>query len=85
MIPDTTARVMLAVLDGATTTRSVQQHTGIRSTATVYRHLKQLQTHGLVDWQAGLTATLHPTCRPVTTKARPHPARGPVADGPSAP
>ncbi len=83
MLNDTTTRVLLAVLDGANTTRAVQHATGIKSTATIHRHLRTLQAHQLVDWQPNLTATLHPTCRPVTTKARLRLVRTPVADGPS--
>lgn len=71
MLNDTTTRVLLAVLDGATTIRGIQDATGIPSTATVHRHLTTLRQHQLVDWEPTLTATLHATCRPVTTKARP--------------
>ena len=83
MLSDTTTRVLLAVLDGARTTRAVQHATGISSTSVVHRHLLTLKAHQLVDWQAKEHGTLHATCRPVTTKARPQPGCTPVADGPS--
>lgn len=60
--PHTTA-CLLAVIAGADTMRQVQEITGTKSVATVYRNLLVLREEGLVTWQFGKQGTLRPRAR----------------------
>lgn len=56
---DGATRVLLAVVDGATTYAELIEATGL-SRSTIHQHLHALRDEGLVDFDAGKQGTLRP-------------------------
>jgi len=57
-------RTLLAIVRGAVTYDEICAETGLNR-STTHRHLLLLWSEGLVDWEEGKKATLHPTVRVV--------------------
>ena len=60
ILDELTTSIMVAVLAGHSTTTSIAQHVGT-DRFTCHRRLCKLRDEGLVDWDPGKTATVHPT------------------------
>lgn len=78
-IPHAATTTLLAVIrcharDGRATVRSVAAERG-RSISSTHRQLERLRWEGLVDWQDGAAATLHPLAAPAERAVAPLVAR----------
>lgn len=69
MIGHSRTRVLLAVIAGHRSVRSIAAAVGIYFT-TAHQHLTALRRDGLVDWVDGRASTIHALVRPIDTSGR---------------